>query len=107
MAEHITDADFEEKVTNHNGLVLVDFWAPWCGPCRILGPEIEKLSEEMADKMKIYKLNVDENRVTAAKFRVMSIPTVMWFKDGKIIESVLGAVPFEALKEKTVKLLGE
>ncbi len=106
MAEHITDAEFDAKVTNSTGLALVDFWAPWCGPCRMVGPEIEKLSEEMAGKMHVYKLNIDENRTTAQKFRVMSIPTIMWFKDGKVVESVLGAVPFEALKEKTNKLLG-
>ncbi len=107
MPEHITDADFDAKVTNSKGLVLVDFWAPWCAPCLMVGPEVEKLQKQMGDKLKVYKLNVDENRQTAAKFRVMSIPTIVWFKDGKVATSVLGAVPFEALYEKTLPLLDD
>lgn len=106
MAEAINDSVFAEKVENSSGLVMVDFWAPWCGPCQMLGPSVEKLAEEMAGKVSVYKLNVDENRQTAAKFRIMSIPTIMWFKDGKVVDSVLGAVPYEALVEKANELLG-
>ena len=106
MAEAINDSVFAEKVENSSGLVMVDFWAPWCGPCQMLGPSVEKLAEEMSGKMSVYKLNVDENRQTAAKFRIMSIPTIMWFKDGKVVDSVLGAVPYEALVEKANELLG-
>ncbi len=106
MAEAINDSVFAEKVENSSGLVMVDFWAPWCGPCQMLGPSVEKLAEEMAGKVAVYKLNVDENRQTAAKFRIMSIPTIMWFKDGKVVDSVLGAVPYEALVEKANELLG-
>jgi thioredoxin 1 len=73
----------------------------------MVGPEIEKLEKKMGDKIKVYKINIDENRKTAAKFRVMSIPTIMWFKDGKVAESVLGAVPFETLYDKTTSLIGE
>ncbi len=105
MAEAITDKNFTEKVEKSSGLVLIDFWAPWCGPCQIVGPSIEKLSSEMSDKLSVYKLNVDENRQTAAKFRVMSIPTLMWFKNGKVVDSMLGAVPYEALEGKTKELL--
>ncbi|MGC9315444.1 MAG: thioredoxin [bacterium] len=106
MAEAINDSVFAEKVENSSGLVMVDFWAPWCGPCQMLGPSVEKLAEEMTGKVSVYKLNVDENRQTAAKFRIMSIPTIMWFKDGKVVDSVLGAVPYEALVEKANELLG-
>lgn len=105
MAEAITDSNFTEKVEKSSGLVLIDFWAPWCGPCQIVGPSIEKLSSKMSDKLSVYKLNVDENRQTAAKFRIMSIPTLMWFKDGKVVDSMLGVVPYEALENKVKELL--
>jgi len=107
MATEINDTQFEEKVQKSEGLVLVDFWAPWCAPCRILTPSIEKLSEEKGDKMKIYKVNVDESPQTAAKFGIMSIPTLMWFKDGKKVQDSLGAIPYEVLLQKTEELLGE
>ena len=107
MSEHINDTNFNEKITNSKGLTLVDFWAPWCAPCKMVGPEVEKLEKQVGDKLKVYKLNVDENRQTATKFRVMSIPTIMWFKDGKVVESSLGALPFEALYQKTLPLLEE
>ena len=105
MSQAVTDNNFAEKVEGTDGLVVVDFWAVWCGPCKVVAPSLEKLSEEMSGKMAIYKLNVDENRETAAKYRIMSIPTIMWFKGGKVVDSVLGAVPYEILKEKTEKLL--
>jgi len=107
MANAITDSDFIEKVEKTTGLVMVDFWAPWCSPCLILGPSVERISEEMQGKVSVYKLNVDENRETAGKFRVMSIPTVMWFKDGKVVDSVLGAVPYDVLHNKCKELIAE
>ena len=105
MAQAVTDEEFAEKVENSDGLVIVDFWAVWCAPCHMVAPSLEKLSEEMSGKLEVYKLNVDENRETAAKYRIMSIPTIMWFKGGKVVDSVLGVVPYETFKEKTDRLI--
>jgi thioredoxin 1 len=82
---NLTDADFEEKVIKNSLPVLVDFWAPWCGPCRIAGPVLEEISEVYKDKLVVVKVNVDENQTNSAKFGVMSIPTVVLFKKGKEI----------------------
>lgn len=83
MATDITDKDFEDKVLKTDKPVLVDFWAPWCGPCKIAGPVIEELAKEYKDKINVVKLNVDENQESAQKYGVLSIPTVVIFKDGK------------------------
>ncbi len=91
MVEEINDKDFVEKVLNSKIPVLVDFWAQWCGPCRMLTPIIEELAKEYDEqKIKIYKLNVDENPQIAAKYGIMAIPTVIIFKDGKPVEQVTG-----------------
>ncbi|HEY8435606.1 MAG TPA: thioredoxin [Haloplasmataceae bacterium] len=97
MAVHVTDATFEEEIKV--GKTLVDFWAPWCGPCRMLGPVIEELAQEFEGKIKIAKLNVDENPITASRFGVMSIPTMIYFEDGKPIEQIVGFYPKPVLKE--------
>lgn len=86
---HVTDSNFQEEVLDHKGLVLVDFWAPWCGPCRMLGPIIEEVAEEVKDT-KVCKMNVDENREFPMRYGIMSIPTVMLFKDGEIVETMIG-----------------
>ncbi len=86
----LTDDNFDSEVTNGKGLFLVDFWAVWCGPCQILGPIIEELAGEVEKDVKVGKISVDENRETASKFQVMSIPTVILFKDGKPREIWVG-----------------
>ena len=96
----ITDENFEDKVLQDKGIVLVDFWAPWCGPCQMLGPIIEELAKEMKDGVNIYKLDVDANPQTAERYGIMSVPTIIIFKDGKKIEQATGMQSKETLREK-------
>jgi thioredoxin 1 len=104
MAIVFTDQNFEEEVIKSEKPVLVDFWAPWCGPCQMMGPIVEELSTEMGDKMKIGKLNVDENGGTAQKFSIMSIPALKVFKGGQVIKEFVGVQSKETLKEELEKL---
>jgi thioredoxin 1 len=95
----LTDANFEQEVLKSNVPVLVDFWAPWCGPCQMMGPIVEELAGEMdTSKFKVGKLNVDENQVIAGKYHVMSIPTFLVFKNGEVADQMVGGVPKEKLK---------
>jgi thioredoxin 1 len=96
----VTDADFEQEVEKHQGVAVVDFWAVWCGPCRMIAPILEQLSVEYADKVKVTKLDVDTNQKTSMRFNVRSIPTLLFFKDGKVVDQVIGAVPKSALEAK-------
>jgi thioredoxin 1 len=89
-ATHFTDADFESEVIGSNQPVLVDFWAEWCGPCRFLTPTIEELASELGESANIGKLNVDKNPETAAKYRINSLPSVLVFKDGELMETLVG-----------------
>lgn len=93
--KNVTDQDFAEETAE--GLVLADFWAPWCGPCKMIAPVLEEIDDEMGDKVQIVKLDVDENQETAGKFGVMSIPTLLLFKDGNVVDQVIGFQPKEAL----------
>lgn len=96
----LTDQNFNDEVINSSVPVLVDFWAAWCGPCQMLGPVVDQLADELNGKVKIGKLNVDENRVIASKFGIMSIPTLLLFKEGKVIEKIVGALPKQVLSAK-------
>ncbi|HEY5651669.1 MAG TPA: thioredoxin [Acidimicrobiia bacterium] len=96
----VTDADFGQEIEGHEGLAMVDFWAVWCGPCQIVAPVVEKLAEEYEGKLKVAKLDVDTNQATAMRFNVRSIPSILFFKGGKHVDTVVGAVPKAHLVEK-------
>jgi len=93
MAKEITGAEFEQEVLNSDQPVLVDFWAEWCGPCRMVAPVVEEVSNELGDKLKVVKVNVDEEGELAQKYGVMSIPTLMVFKGGEAVETTVGFQP--------------
>lgn len=99
MALAFTTANFEEEVLKSSEPVLVDFWAAWCGPCKMVGPIVEELAEEYKGKIKVGKLNVDDNGSTAQSYRVMSIPTLILFKDGKEVNRIVGFKPKNELAE--------
>jgi thioredoxin 1 len=105
MVQELNDQNFENEVAKSAVPVVVDFWAPWCGPCRMLAPVTEKLAETYAGKVKFCKLNVDENKLTAGKYRVMSIPTLLYFKGGVQKDMSVGALPEGALKAKVEALI--
>jgi thioredoxin 1 len=99
MTHKITDQSFKEEVAESNQPVLVDFWAEWCGPCRQLSPVIDSISEEMSGKLKVTKINIDDNPETPQKFGVRGIPTLMLFKNGKVVGTKVGAIPKSTLVE--------
>lgn len=105
MIAHITDSNFETEVLSSKGLVLVDFWAPWCGPCKMLAPVLESLDQEIGDKVAIKKLNTDENRVYPERYDIMGIPTMMIFKDGQLADSIVGFTSKEGILAKLQALL--
>ena len=97
---NVTESSFQSEVVQNDGLVLVDFWAPWCGPCKMIGPILEELATEYDGQVKIAKVNVDENQALAGQFGIRSIPSLLFMRGGNVVDSVVGAVPKEKLVEK-------
>ena len=98
--KEVTDADFEEMVLKGGGIRVVDCWAPWCGPCHSMAPALEAFAEANAERVKVFKLDVDDNPKTAEKYEVRSIPTILFFKDGELKETHVGAMSQASLQEK-------
>jgi len=102
---HLNDTNYEEQISKSDKPVLVDFWAPWCGPCKAIGPLVEEISNTYKDRAVIAKINVDESQKAASAYGVRSIPTLILFKDGKIFDTIIGLVPKERLEELINKAL--
>ena len=105
MTIEINDASFKSEVTDSAIPVLVDFWAPWCGPCKMIAPVLEEIASEYDGKLKVVKINIDENQTTPSNYGVRSIPTLILFKDGKEVEKIIGAQSKENLKQMVDKSL--
>ena len=105
MITEIADQSFKEEVLKSEVPVVVDFWAPWCGPCLMIAPITEKLAEEYTGKVKFCKLNVDNNPQAAGEYKVMSIPLLLFFNNGKVVEQIIGAVPENVIRPKIEALL--
>ena len=105
--QHVTDADFEQEVLKSPQPVLVDFWAEWCGPCRMVAPVVEQVAEEYKDSLRVAKLDVDTNQQTAMAYGVQSIPTLIVFKDGKEVKRLVGFMPKERLAGEVQRAIGQ
>ena len=104
-AAAVTTADFDKEVLQSDVPVLVDFWAVWCGPCRMIAPHVDAVAEEFAGKAKVYKVDTDREPEVAGKYNVMSIPTLIYFKDGKVADQLIGAVPKSEIANRLNKLV--
>ena len=102
----VTDSTFEEEVLQSERPVLVDFWAEWCAPCRALAPVIQQIADEHHERLHVVKLDVDSSPSTPAKFSVRAMPTLLFFRDGKVVDSLVGAVPKKQVEDKVQALLG-
>ncbi|HEX2254572.1 MAG TPA: thioredoxin [Thermoanaerobaculia bacterium] len=102
----LSDTNFETEVLQSDKPVLVDFWAPWCGPCRMVGPVVEELAGEYEGRLKVAKVNTDENQARASQLGIRGIPTLIFFKDGREVDRVVGALPKPALKARVDDVLG-
>jgi thioredoxin 1 len=105
MVADITDADFDKEVLQSAEPVMIDLWAPWCGPCRMIAPIVDKLADQYEGKVKVFRLNIDDNPNTAVRYRVMSIPTLLFFKNGEAVDTVVGAVPERTITPKIEAML--
>ncbi|MCY6356517.1 thioredoxin [Clostridium sp. ZS2-4] len=105
MVKEVTDTTFTSELNSEESIVVVDFWAPWCGPCRMLSPIMEQLSSELVSKVKFIKINVDSSPLLAKKFRISSIPTIMIFKEGKLKKTIIGSTPKNELIRTIKKFL--
>ncbi len=105
MVKEISSDNFEQEVVNSDVPVLIDCWAPWCMPCRIVSPVVEEVSNEYVGKVKFGKLNVDENQEVAVRFGIMSIPTLLILKENKLVDQIIGAVPKQTIKKKLDNIL--
>jgi thioredoxin 1 len=104
-AQIVASRSWDQEVLKAVGLVMVDFWAVWCGPCKMVAPIVDELAKEYAGKLKVLKLNTDENQDIAGKYQVMGIPSLLFFKDGKVVEKLVGAMPKSKFKETIDRLL--
>jgi thioredoxin 1 len=106
QVSEFTDANFENEVLKSDQPCLVDFWAEWCGPCRMVGPAVEEIAKDYEGKLKVGKVNVDQNTQTASKYGIMSIPSLLFFKQGKVVDQIVGAVPKKHMVEKVDRTIG-